>query len=93
MQRAGFEPAAIASAVARTREGLAARCPVCGFTPPPAASEFPVLPRLERTGVLGSSQFCRFCGRALLGARRHYCSRECWNAWVLETRRDARETS
>jgi len=91
MRRVGFTEDEIASRVDCVRRRLLARCPACGFPPPAPLHQIPPLPRLDRSRrPLGGAGACRYCGNRLLNSRRRYCDTSCWNASVLETRRDRR---
>ena len=93
-RRSGFTEYAVLRSLARTRHGMLAFCPVCGFPPPPAVTESSTLPRLDRPGRTASGSWdCRTCGRPLPQRRRHYCSDACWREYVRRTEMDGDEIS
>jgi len=81
MRRTGFSEDEVARRFARQRRRLLARCPVCGFPPPPPLRDLPALPRLPRVG-LADHFTCRACGRSLPKGRRRYCTDACWREHV-----------
>jgi hypothetical protein len=88
MRRMGYHELDVARAWLSTRLARLDLCPVCGFPPPPPLAEIPPLPRLDRSDrVLASTPRCRYCDRKILGARRRYCDRDCWSAFVVWSRR------
>jgi hypothetical protein len=94
MRRLGRAEIDVAREWVRSRVDRRDRCPVCGFPPPEPLAEIPPLPRLDRSDrVLVGAARCRYCDRKILGTRRRYCDRECWNAYVVWTRRLSREVA
>ena len=78
-RREGFDEERAHRSLARSRRGLLAVCPLCGFPPPPPFLVVPPLPRLDRSDRGESNAWeCRVCGTALTRGRRQYCSDRCY---------------
>ena len=87
MRRAGRHELEVARAWLQGRLLRPARCPSCGLPPPPAWTDVPPLPRLDRpeSALTGTSR-CLYCDRKLLAVRRKYCDEDCWKAYVAWSR-------